>query len=726
MYKLTFDGQPIYDPRGANEADQLIIVEPSVSLAVNAAGSVSFSIYPTHPMYGKITRMRGDLELLDDDGPIFRGRVLDDEATFYGAKKYTAEGALAFLNDSMVDPYVFPDDFRNEPGFAAASQSSGNLVAWWLGWLLDKHNATAQPNRRIKLGTVTVKDPNNYISRENSNYSSTWETISEKLVGSTLGGYMLIRYEDDGNYLDYLADLPGTNAQAVTFGQNLLDIIIKVTGSDLYTAILPVGADGLTLAGLPDGPVGDGLVKAGKIIYDPAAEAEYGGRITRTSKWDDVTVAANLQAKAAATLRSGVRVPESFTVHACDLNSLDGSTPHFRVGRYVRIKSDPHGIDEAYPLLEITPNLLEPGATVICLNTTKAKFTAEVRRAQVATDQAMHSAIAEASKELNDRLDKASCLYCTPEPQPDGSTIYYLHDKQTLGESTYIIKLTSEVIGFSTNGGASYPYGFTVTGEMVMNAITAHGISADYINAGTLQSLPDESGEQAFYLDLINGILKMKATELTVGGRTVQDIAGSAAQSKIDGLTQEEVFNKLTNDGDLQGLFMRGGELYVNASYLQAGTINLSLLKLAGTICGLMQGYGMTASGTTTQGIVIYGNGASGDDANPPYLIITNAGIRGQADNYHSFNMTGWAFEVLGNITAQKVNGSRGNISAGGDITADGALKGQTLNITGGASIGYGRSDPIQIGRYGSDLGQCYWRSMTDADGNTYMVLTQA
>ena len=643
MYKLTFDGHPIYDPRGATETDQLIIVEPTVSLAVNSAGSVSFSIYPTHPMYGKITRMRGDLELLDDNGPIFRGRVLDDEATFYGAKKYTAEGAMAYLNDSMVDPYTFPDDFQSEPGFAAASQSSGNVVAWWLGWLLDKHNATAQPNRRLKLGTVTVRDPNNYIIRENSNYSSTWETISEKLVGSALGGYLLIRYEDDGNYLDYLAELPNTNAQAVSFGENLLDIIIKVTGTSLFTAILPVGADGLTLAGLPDGPLEDGLIKAGKIIYDPAAEAEYGGRITRTAKWDDVTVGRNLQTKAASALRAGVRVPESLTVRACDLNSLDGQTPHFRVGQYVRVKSEPHGIDEAYPLLELSPNLLQPGATVISLNTTRAKFTADVRRAQVEADQTLRSAISEASKEFNERLDNASGLYCTAEPQPGGSTIYYLHDKQTLAESTYVIKLTSEVIGFSTNGGASYPYGFTVSGEMIMNTIRAQGISADYISAGTL---------------------------------------------------------------------------------------DLSLMELAGTICGLMQGTGATASGKTTQGIVLYGNGASGDEANPPYLIVTNAGIRGQSTNTASFNMAGAAFEVLGSITVQKINGSYGNATASGNITAQGDMYATGkltgvggLDVWNGASL---RGDNIAVGNYGSNLAECYWRSMTDANGNTYMVLTQA
>ncbi len=580
MYKLRFNGQDIYDPRGANDADKLIIMDPAVTLAVNSAGSVSFSILPSHPMARKITRMRGTLELVDDDGTLFRGRILNDETTFYGAQKYTAEGALAYLNDSIVDPYTFPDDFVDLPGYQDAAGLSGNLVAWWLAWLLDRHNAQAPADRQIKLGSVTVKDPNNYISRENSKYSSTWQTISEKLVGSALGGYLIMRYEDDGNYLDYLAELPRTNPQRVKFSENLLDIIIKVTGESIFTAILPVGADDLTLAELPDGPLEGGLIKAGKVIYDPAAETEYGSRITRVVTWDDVAVPENLKTKAAAALAAGIQMPESITIQACDLNGVDGLIPHFRVGQYVRVESGPHGLSAAYPLLEMTPNILEPGATTICLNTTTAKFTAAVRQAQITAEEEAKSAVREASKRFNELISKASGFFATPEPQPDGSVIYYLHDKQTLEESTLVMKLTAEAIGFSTDGGSTYPYGFTVTGDMVMNIISSEGLNADWINAGT---------------------------------------------------------------------------------------INLNLLKLLGTLCGIMQGYGMTASGRTTQGIVVYGNGVDDEgNAKPPYLIVTDAGIRLQTTAENDLNIAKDALELNGWASIS------GNVRAGGDVFGKG------------------------------------------------------
>ena len=54
--------------------------------------------------------------------------------------------------------------------------------------------------------------------------------------------------------------------------------------------------------------------------------------------------------------------------------------------------------------------------------------------------------------------------------------------------------------------------------------------------------------------------------------------ADSAAQSAVDGQTQEQIYLKLTNDEKLKGLFMKDGELYVNASYLKSGKISADLI----------------------------------------------------------------------------------------------------------------------------------------------------
>ena len=67
------------------------------------------------------------------------------------------------------------------------------------------------------------------------------------------------------------------------------------------------------------------------------------------------------------------------------------------------------------------------------------------------------------------------------------STITYLCNKTTLAASTNIIKITSNGIFISNDGGETYNSGFdTSTATMLMNLIYVHGLTADWINTGTL------------------------------------------------------------------------------------------------------------------------------------------------------------------------------------------------------------------------------------------------
>ena len=48
-------------------------------------------------------------------------------------------------------------------------------------------------------------------------------------------------------------------------------------------------------------------------------------------------------------------------------------------------------------------------------------------------------------------------------------------------------------------------------------------------------------------------------------------------------LTQQEIFNRLTNNGQTQGIYLQDGKVYVNGTYIKAGAIDGGLIK-AGTI----------------------------------------------------------------------------------------------------------------------------------------------
>lgn len=132
------------------------------------------------------------------------------------------------------------------------------------------------------------------------------------------------------------------------------------------------------------------------------------------------------------------------------------------------------------------------------------------------------SAREEAMQKLNDRISNASGMYSTDVEQADGSIIRYLHDKKTLGESLNVIKITSDAIGFSTDGGKTYPYGVTVDGETITRLLYAEGINADYINAGTLL-VKDKSGNAIFEADMDAGSVYISGNVQIGGGKTLDE-----------------------------------------------------------------------------------------------------------------------------------------------------------------------------------------------------------
>lgn len=99
-----------------------------------------------------------------------------------------------------------------------------------------------------------------------------------------------------------------------------------------------------------------------------------------------------------------------------------------------------------------------------------------------------------------------------------------------------------------------------------------HGLFADRIYTGILS---DAVGRNFWNLD--TGEFSLQASA-KIGGKTVQQIVDDSSAGVIskmnESLTQEAIFNKLTNNGDTQGIYLNGGRVYLNASYLRTGVIS--------------------------------------------------------------------------------------------------------------------------------------------------------
>lgn len=154
-----------------------------------------------------------------------------------------------------------------------------------------------------------------------------------------------------------------------------------------------------------------------------------------------------------------------------------------------------------------------------------------------------------AVENLNKTLENASGMYSTESPQPDGSMITYIHDKPTVEESKNVIKVTSEAIGISSDGGKTYPYGLFLTGDLITRILYAIGINADYINSGSL-TVKDKNGNITFYADTETGRVTINAESISITGKSVEDISNGIVDDFVTNIYKtdmDEIKNSVRN-----------------------------------------------------------------------------------------------------------------------------------------------------------------------------------
>lgn len=150
---------------------------------------------------------------------------------------------------------------------------------------------------------------------------------------------------------------------------------------------------------------------------------------------------------------------------------------------------------------------------------------------------------------------------------------------------------------------------------------TGSGLVADALYTGTIEGGANtwnlNTGDVMFrqggirdsanmnYWNLDTGEFSLQAGA-KVGGRTVQQIAdsaaSSAASSAVANQTQRDIFNKLTNGGQTQGIYLTGGRIYINGEYIKAGTVSTDRIEMSRNSGSYIK-VGVTSDGHTGQSI---------------------------------------------------------------------------------------------------------------------------
>lgn len=164
-----------------------------------------------------------------------------------------------------------------------------------------------------------------------------------------------------------------------------------------------------------------------------------------------------------------------------------------------------------------------------------------------------------AIEELSQRLSESSGTYTTVETQPDGSNIYYLHNKPQLSDSDIIWKMTAEAWAVSTDGGQHWNGGMTVDGDVIARILTATGINADWINTGNIKAI-DKDGNTTFLVDVTTGRVIINADSIQIKGKDVNAIAKEKAETEVNNFISNTYTTDINNlqsqiDGQIETFF---------------------------------------------------------------------------------------------------------------------------------------------------------------------------
>ena len=334
MYQVRLDDEILHDLR---EEDRRL-VSAKLYFESNKVDRFGFEILPTHPCFNNIKKLKSIISVFaikntNEYEKLFEGRIPELDKDFNNIGEAEAEGVLSYFRDSIQRPFEFhditPEDFLKE--------------------IVNRHNEGVD---------VTVTGN---LYRMNEKYVTTLEILNDRLI-DRLGGYFRVRYVGDKKIIDYLKDFDGVNAQTIEFGENLLDLTQVATAADVYSVVIPIGAqdeDGnaLTIKSVNDGK---------DYLENHEAIALYGRR-EAVVEFSDVTLASNLKTKGEEYLQSTIEESLTIEMKAVDLSLINHNIQAFRMYDWVKVISKPHSIIKSFLLKKMEINLIDPTDSYIQL-----------------------------------------------------------------------------------------------------------------------------------------------------------------------------------------------------------------------------------------------------------------------------------------------------------------------------------------------------------------------
>lgn len=380
MFYIYVDGEELYYPT----IDDLTLLDPVLTLETGKAGSLTFRIPPTNKQYSSLRKLKSKISVQLDEIEIFRGRVMTDNADFYNIKSIYCEGDLAYLVDSEQK-----------------SESYKGTVHDFFTKCIAAHNARVEPEKRFLVGDITVENRELIISGKTdeeetdefdyrqiilnsitTEWKNTYDRITSCLIDN-IGGYLRTRRVGDDVYIDYLERYNETTTQTLSFGVNILNLANQSSAEEVYSVLIPLGEDNLTIESVNGGS--DELV-------DEAAVSEF-GRIVRSHVFDEVTDPVTLMENGQRFLDSRANIPSEIDITAIDLHILNPDMAPILIGANIEVKSAPHSLSGELTCYKLVLYFENPDSSVYSFGTPRQTLTERYRKNKAKVADAIEDAV---------------------------------------------------------------------------------------------------------------------------------------------------------------------------------------------------------------------------------------------------------------------------------------------------------------------------------------------
>lgn len=366
------------------------IISGKLKQVVNGISDFEFSIGISNSNYKQITPITNLITIINEtNGNVeFKGRIasyetgMDNDGLF--SQNIYCESILAYLHDS-IQTY---------------KKVQNTTIQDFFKMIIDRHNAQVEPHKQFIVGRITVENSTDNVYRY-LGYESTFDTIRDKLI-NRLGGYLVLRQENNGLYLDYLKDYGDEVDSPIQIAANLQSATREIDIDEMATRIVPLGADLETQDDENDHSQDASRPRLTitsvnnniEWLEDPELVKKF-GIIQKSINWNDVTIPSNLKSKGLNYLKDQRTYLTTWTISAVEIGLMDKRYENFTLGNKYPIILPQVSDKEVLQVIEKNVDILNPQKSTLTIGSGKQTLSSlqlEAREQGQAIDQLNRSA----------------------------------------------------------------------------------------------------------------------------------------------------------------------------------------------------------------------------------------------------------------------------------------------------------------------------------------------